>query len=109
MIRRAMRLSVLAAAVLVAALCSGSIAVAGDHDGDGQGSGEHSRRCDKSCRDRGYSAWDEEWLMMSIQGDLFEIQGGTLAQSKGTTEKVRRLGARLVRDPTKPLHETSAP
>src|SRR3954466_12706974 len=50
-----------------------------------------------------YSAWDEQWLMMSIEGDRFEIQGGQLAQQKGTTEKVRALGARLVKDHSESL------
>jgi hypothetical protein len=30
----------------------------------------------------GYSAWDEEWLKMSIQGDLFEIQGASSLSSR---------------------------
>jgi putative membrane protein len=54
------------------------------------------------------SAWDEQWLMMSIEGDRFEIAGGKLAQEKGSTEIVRNLGARLVRDHTKSLEEAVA-
>jgi putative membrane protein len=41
--------------------------------------------------------------MMSIEGDRFEILGGQLAQQKGTTDKVRELGARLVRDHSESL------
>jgi putative membrane protein len=52
-----------------------------------------------------YSAWDEEWLMTSIQGDRFEIQGGQLAASKATNPAVKALGARLVKDHTKSLGE----
>lgn len=47
---------------------------------------------------RHYSSWDEQWLMTAIEGDRFEVQGGTLAESKGTTAEVRALGARLVKD-----------
>jgi len=46
--------------------------------------------------------------MMSIQGDLFEIRGGKLAQQKGTTQKVRELGATLVRDHTESLTKSTA-
>src|SRR4051794_29513924 len=74
---------------------------------DNQSSGDHERRCDKSCSDEQYSAWDEEWLMMSIEGDLFEIQGGKIAQEKGTTQKVRDLGATLVKDHSKSLKEAT--
>src|SRR5215213_10684969 len=104
MIRRAFRLlPLLAAALLVGALSTGSFAVAGDDHGDHHG--HKSKRCDKSCGEHRYSAWDEEWLKMSIEGDLFEIQGGKIAQDKGTTQKVRELGATLVRDHTKSLED----
>ncbi|MDX6725858.1 MAG: putative rane protein, partial [Baekduia sp.] len=46
-------------------------------------------------------------LMMSIQGDRFEIQGGNLAQKKATTEIVRDLGARLVKDHTTSLQDAT--
>jgi putative membrane protein len=49
------------------------------------------------------SAWDKQWLMSSIEGDRFEIQGGKLAQGKGTNPKVRALGARLVKDHSESL------
>src|SRR3954454_15407596 len=55
-----------------------------------------------------YSPLDESSLQMSIQGDRFEIAGGTLAQSKGVTPGVRALGARLVADHSKSLHEAVA-
>src|SRR4051812_49566312 len=55
-----------------------------------------------------YSPLDESSLQSSIQGDRFEIQGGKLAQSKGVTPAVRALGARLVTDHTKSLHEAVA-
>jgi putative membrane protein len=45
-----------------------------------------------------FSAWDEQWLMTSIQGDRFEIAGGTLAASQATDARVRALGQRLVKD-----------
>src|SRR5215213_1377883 len=106
MIRRAFRLlPLLAAALLVGALSTGSFAVAGDDHGDHHG--HKSKRCDKSCGEHRYSAWDEEWLKMSIEGDLFEIQGGHLAQEKGTTQKVRHLGATLVKDHSESLEEAT--
>jgi putative membrane protein len=49
-------------------------------------------------RHAGVSAWDEQWLMTSIQGDRFEIAGGTLAATQGTSTQVRSLGQRLVKD-----------
>ena len=55
-----------------------------------------------------YSPLDESSLQTSIQGDRFEISGGKLAQAKGVTPAVRALGARLVVDHTKSLHEAVA-
>jgi putative membrane protein len=62
---------------------------------------------DHGCGPDGYSAWDEQWLMMSIQGDRFEIQGGQLAQRAATTEKVRALGKRLVEDHSDSLKDAT--
>jgi putative membrane protein len=45
-----------------------------------------------------FSSWDEQWLKTAIEGDRFEVQGGKLAESKGTIAAVRALGARLVKD-----------
>jgi putative membrane protein len=45
-----------------------------------------------------FSAWDEQWLMTAIEGDRFEIAGGTLATSQATNAQVRALAARLVKD-----------
>jgi len=62
------------------------------------------------CRDTShhggrYSEWDEQWLQMSIEGDLFEIQGGKLALQKATTPAVKSLGDRLVTDHSKSLQD----
>src|SRR3954462_2686090 len=54
---------------------------------------------------RTYSPLDEEMLKTSIQGDRFEVAGGKLAQSKGTTPEIKALGARLVKDHAKSLKE----
>ena len=75
--------------------------------GDTTAADQHHHSSNQSCGENGYSAWDEQWLMMSIQGDLFEIQGGNLAQQKATTQIVRDLGARLVKDHTKSLQEAT--
>jgi putative membrane protein len=95
----------LAAALVFGVLGSGSFALAHSKGGHEHGSDRHAQRCDKSCRHSRYSAWDEQWLMMSIEGDRFEIQGGNLAQQKGTTQAVRDLGAVLVRDHSKSLED----
>jgi putative membrane protein len=71
------------------------------------GSGDRAQRRDESCGRNEFSAWDEEWLMMSIEGDLFEIQGGKLAQERATSQVVRDLGARLVRDHTQSLADAT--
>jgi len=54
------------------------------------------------------SAWDKQWLMMSIEGDRFEIAGGKLAQAKGANAVIRSLGARLVTDHSKSLADAVA-
>jgi putative membrane protein len=55
-----------------------------------------------------YSPLDEEILRTSIQGDRFEIIGGRIAQTHAGSVRVQRLGARLVKDHTKSLHEAVA-
>jgi putative membrane protein len=54
------------------------------------------------------SGLDKQYLTSSIQGDRFEIAGGTLAQRTSQNAKIRALGARLVKDHTKSLHEAVA-
>jgi putative membrane protein len=71
---------------------AGSLARA---DGDHGDHGDHHK----------VSAWDQEWLKMSIEGDRFEIAGGKLAQDKATTPEVKALGARLVKDHSKSLKD----
>jgi putative membrane protein len=108
MIRLALRaLPLLAAALAVAALSSGSFAIAESAHHTQHRSGDNTQRGDKSCSEHRYSAWDEQWLMMSIEGDLFEIQGGKLAQHKATTQKVRDLAATLIKDHTKSLKKST--
>jgi putative membrane protein len=51
------------------------------------------------------SAQDATWLQTGIQGDRFEITGGTAAQSKGATAQMKAFGARLVRDHAKSLSD----
>ena len=57
----------------------------------------------RSARHGAVSAWDEEWLMTSIQGDRFEIAGGKIAQTNSSNAQIKALGARLVTDHTKSL------
>ena len=110
--KRALRaLPLLAVALVVGVLSAGSFATAHDRQGKAgdqhRTSGDKARRCDKSCSRHRFSAWDEQWLMMSIEGDLFEIKGGKLAMHKAMTGKVRELGATLVKDHTKSLEEST--
>ena len=51
------------------------------------------------------SAQDETWLTTGIEGDRFEIIGGTAAQSKGATPAMKAFGARLVKDHSKSLSD----
>jgi putative membrane protein len=106
MLRFARRhLPLLAISLAAAFTCTGSLASAsGDHgQRRGHDAGHHRHHaCDNHGKGR-FSAWDEQWLMMSIEGDRFEIQGGQLAQQKGMTQKVRDLGARLVKDHSESL------
>jgi putative membrane protein len=76
-------------------------------DDNNESSENDNQRSEKKRGDKRYSAWDEEWLKMSIEGDLFEIQGGKIAQEKGTTQKVRDLGATLVKDHSESLKEAT--
>jgi putative membrane protein len=54
------------------------------------------------------SAQDANYLQTSISGDRFEIIGGRLALRKGTTDQIRALGRRLIKDHSKSLHEAIA-
>jgi putative membrane protein len=90
------------AAAAIAALGVSSLALADEHHRSDAGQAKVVR-CDRGT----VSAWDEEWLKTSIEGDRFEIQGGTLAQQKAQTDQVRTLGAVLVRDHTKSLAQAT--
>jgi putative membrane protein len=104
MSRRIARVLPATAAALVAALLgAGSLAVAGGEHRQGEHHrGDHHH---KGCHGKRFSAWDEQWLMMSIEGDRFEIAGGHLAEQKGASQQVRQLGARLVADHSKSLED----
>src|SRR3954470_14570606 len=60
----------------------------------GSGAGRHAT-----------SAQDATWLTTGIQGDRFEIVGGTAARSKGATPAMQAFGARLVQDHSKSLRD----
>jgi putative membrane protein len=91
---------VLGASVALGIGGAGANALAHDHGGGHEGNhGHHGKR---------YSAWDKQWLQTSIEGDLFEIAGGKLAQDKGASDGVRSYGARLVADHSKSLQDATA-
>jgi len=52
------------------------------------------------------STQDEQYLQKSVAGDLFEIEGGQLAQQRGQSAEVKQLGARLASDHTTSLKDT---
>jgi putative membrane protein len=106
MLRRA--LAPVAATAAVLTLGFGGFAVADDTHGDSSHQAKgHEQKCDQNCGSRRFSSWDEEWLKMSIEGDLFEIQGGKIAQQKATTQQARDLGKLLVDDHTKSLKDAT--
>src|SRR3954468_12733703 len=87
------------AAVAAAALTLGLVpsAHAAGLQKCGSGAGRHAT-----------SAQDATWLTTGIQGDRFEIVGGTAAQSKGATAAMKSFGARLVKDHTKSLKDADS-
>jgi predicted outer membrane protein len=54
-----------------------------------------------------FSAWDEQWLTTAIEGDRFEVTGGTLATSHATNAPVAALGARLLKDHSASLKDAT--
>jgi putative membrane protein len=105
MFKRVHRLVPAAVVALVMALAGGTFAAA--HGSSDENTSGKPVPCDDQCHGKQFSAWDEEWLKMSIEGDLFEIAGGTIAQQQGTTQIVRDLGARLVADHTTSLKDAT--
>ncbi|MFJ7146633.1 DUF4142 domain-containing protein [Streptomyces sp. NPDC100445] len=49
---------------------------------------------------------DTTWMKTSAAGDLFEIQGGKLAQTHAHSAAVKQFGARLMSDHTKSSQDT---
>ena len=68
------------------------------------GTDHHTRSGDKS---KEVSGLDKEYLKMSMQGDLFEIQGGRIALSRSSDGTVVRLANRLIADHTKSFSDTA--
>src|SRR5437588_7253808 len=54
------------------------------------------------------SGLDREYLKTGMEGDLFEIQGGKLAEARSGNAAVRKLARTLLRDHTKSFHEAAA-
>jgi putative membrane protein len=51
---------------------------------------------------------DRHYLTADVQGNLFEIAGGRIAQQRGTTPEVKNLGAVLARDHARSLTQSGA-
>jgi putative membrane protein len=100
----------------IAALAVGAVGAAADgggsghqgggHDHHGHGGrnhdhGHHFGRCGKP------SAFDESWLTTGLQGDVFEVKGGQIAQQKSSRADVKQLGEKLVADHTESFQDGS--
>jgi putative membrane protein len=71
------------------------------HGGRHHHRGHHFGHCGET------SAFDEAWLTTGLQGDLFEIKGGEIAQRNSTTPDVQALGRKLVADHTESFEDGS--
>jgi putative membrane protein len=78
--------------------CLATAAIAAVPAANAQSSGSSSKK---------FSAADEQYLKTSIQGDLFEIIGGTWAKHHTKNAAVLRLANRLVTDHTKSLKDAA--
>ena len=123
MFRRVVRsLPAVGAVLAVGVFSAGTVAFAGGPGSDHHGSGGHHQSSRDSHGDRGHhyfrgdhrrscrwvSAWDQQWLKMHIETNLFEIAGGRAALEKATTDPVRQLAGHLVQDHTAALEEAVA-
>src|SRR3954451_13939000 len=70
--------------VTVAVLVAGVVSTTQQNGGRGERRGDD--RGGRGNNGRKVSGLDKNWLQTSIQGDRFEIQGGQIAQQKGTTQ-----------------------
>jgi putative membrane protein len=52
--------------------------------------------------------YDEQFLKTSVQGDIFEIQGGKMAQRRSHSSQVTTLAKRLIKDHAKSLNDAKA-
>ena len=122
MFRRVVRsLPAVGAVLAVGVFSAGTVASAGGPGSDHHGSGGHHQSSRDSHGDRGHhyfrgdhrrscrwvSAWDQQWLKMHIETNLFEIAGGQAAQNKATTDEVRDLAAQIVADHTAALEQAT--
>jgi putative membrane protein len=53
------------------------------------------------------SSADKMYLQTAIEGDRFEVEGGKIAEDRGSTQAVKDYGARLVADHTKSLADAT--
>jgi putative membrane protein len=70
--------------------------------------GSAGARTDPSSHAGGLSGLDKQYLTTSIQGDLFEIRGGKLAERRSRNPYVLKLARTLITDHTKSLHQAAA-
>lgn len=89
---------------LLAAGAAASIGVAAASAEHGQGPRDN-RAAETST---GVCGLDRVWLTTSMQGDRFEIDGGTIALGRSTEPHVRLLAQTLVRDHTRSYAESAA-
>jgi putative membrane protein len=77
------------------------------HDCDGRTAPNRGRTTTHARRSTLVSAWDKQYLQTSLEGDLFEVQGGKLAEAKSTDPAVLKLANTLIRDHTKSYKESA--
>jgi putative membrane protein len=88
----------------VATLCACSAVFAGIV-GAASAHGRHHPRNEARHHHSRVCGLDKEWLKTSMEGDLFEIEGGQIAKTKSTDPAVLRLANRLISDHTQSYHD----
>ena len=103
MFRRVLRVAVPLA--VAAGLSVGSLALANEQEKSGPSHQQDQRSNASKSGPDGVSAWDEQWLKMSIEGDRFEVIGGKIALQKSHNPAVIQLASRLIADHSKSLQD----
>lgn len=90
-------------ALPVALLCAGAAALPATASAD-----TTSHALARAAGAGSLSALDEEWMTTDMQGDMFEIRGGKIAERNSTNRAVLKLARTLVHDHSQSLKEAEA-